>query len=611
MYNEFFGFREKPFNVTPDPRFFYANSAYEEAYASLVYGIQERKGFISLIGETGTGKTTLLRRVMASLAEPNHFVYLCYSTPSFEEFLTFICSDLGLEVEGKGYLGKIQTLNNFLLTSLQQGGTGILLVDEAQNIGETVLENLRLLSNLETATEKLLQIVLVGQPELEKKLARPNLRQLKQRIAVQCRLDRLKEREVGPFIFSRLRTIGYEQKELFPPESIHRIALYSRGTPRLVNIICDNALLITYSISQKVVTPEIIDEVARDLQLRSEGILQERETVRPVAWQGAEKRMQEKEETLSAPWEVSPKVEGYQAEGPTSPSSPWVPVYRKRGNAFRIGLGALLAFLLLPALGVRPENIKDILQQAFSFWRQMSAQITTEPNTATKIDPRSPEQLPNSVLPPLSLSQPSRPSSPPDALAEQPVPSTQEPEGTKNKIGMEQKAGDTGPESREKQNPFVIVQSGTTISEIVQKTYGSLNILAVDLVKEFNPSIRDLDHIQAGEKVWLPPLNRETLLRKKTDGSYQLVLASFRSLGEAEKFSQKVRDRGFSTKVSPQRISTKILLQRVEIEDLPDLDAVNRAWELVDIRGVLVDSLPSNLRAGTSRGTVAIRPPVR
>ena len=108
MYNEFFGFQEKPFNVTPNPRFFYADAVHKEAYASLVYGIQERKGFVTLIGEAGTGKTTLLRRLMISLTEPNEFVYLCYSTPSFEEFLTFICVDLGLEVEGKGYLGKIQ-----------------------------------------------------------------------------------------------------------------------------------------------------------------------------------------------------------------------------------------------------------------------------------------------------------------------------------------------------------------------------------------------------------------------------------------------------------------------------------------------------------------------
>src|SRR5688572_16435257 len=269
MYNEFFGFQEKPFNVTPNLRFFYANAVHEEAYASLVYGIQERKGFVTLIGEAGTGKTTLLRRLMAGLTEPNAFVYLCYSTPSFEEFLTFICVDLGLEVEGKGYLGKIQLLGNFLLSILQKGGTGILLVDEAQNLGESVLENLRLLSNIETATEKLLQIVLVGQPELEKKLAQPNLRQLKQRVAVQCRLDRLKEREVGPFIFSRLRTAGYDKKDLFPPATIQRIALYSKGTPRLVNILCDNALLIAYSGSRYEISPEMVEEVARDLQLRA------------------------------------------------------------------------------------------------------------------------------------------------------------------------------------------------------------------------------------------------------------------------------------------------------------------------------------------------------
>src|SRR5215475_13074293 len=225
MYTTYFGLREKPFNVTPDPRFFYANPVYREAYASLLAGVQERKGFIVMTGEVGTGKTTLLRMLMKNLEATVRFAYLYNTTLSFEELLAYTCDDLDIHVEGEERLKRIQALNAFLIEQLKRGGTGVLLIDEAQNMGETVLENLRLLSNLETSTEKLLQIVLVGQPELEKKLARPNLRQLKQRIAVQCRLDRLKEREVGPFIFSRLRISGYERKDLFPPETIHRIAL--------------------------------------------------------------------------------------------------------------------------------------------------------------------------------------------------------------------------------------------------------------------------------------------------------------------------------------------------------------------------------------------------
>ncbi len=255
MYNSYFGFREKPFNVTPDPRFFYSNPVNQEAYASLLYGIRERKGFVVLTGEVGTGKTTLLRMLMNNLDATIRFVFFYNTTLTFEELVTFTCEELGLAVKGAGRLQKIQALNEFLIAQLKKGGTGVLLIDEAQNLAEEALENLRLLSNLETTSEKLLQIVLVGQPELEVKLNQASLRQIKQRIAVRSRLDRLKDREVGPFVAHRLSTVGYEGRDLFSAEAIENIAVYSKGIPRLINIICDNALLIAYASSKKRCPP--------------------------------------------------------------------------------------------------------------------------------------------------------------------------------------------------------------------------------------------------------------------------------------------------------------------------------------------------------------------
>src|SRR5262247_1527488 len=210
MYTTYFGLREKPFNVTPDPRFFYANPVYREAYASLLTGVQERKGFIVMTGEVGTGKTTLLRMLMKNLEATVRFAYLYNTTLSFEELLAYTCDELDIAVEGEGRLKRIQALNAFLIEQLRRGGTGVLLIDEAQNLGADVLENLRLLSNLETSTEKLLQIVLVGQPELESQLDRYALRPLKQRVAIQCRLERLDATEVGPFIHYRLSAAGYK-----------------------------------------------------------------------------------------------------------------------------------------------------------------------------------------------------------------------------------------------------------------------------------------------------------------------------------------------------------------------------------------------------------------
>ncbi|MGH7827293.1 MAG: ExeA family protein [Candidatus Binatia bacterium] len=267
MYASFFGFNEKPFNITPDPRFFYSNPLYNEVYANLLYAVKERKGFAALTGEVGTGKTTLLRKLMDDLALTARFVYFYNTNLTFEELLTFLCEELRLQVgRGDGRLGQIRALNRFLLEQRKKGGTGVLLIDEAQNLGQDVLENLRLLSNMETPTEKLLQIVLVGQPELKTKLDQPELRQLRQRIPIYCRLESLKEKEVGPFINYRLRAVGCKRDGLFTPEAIRKVAFHSNGIPRLVNVICDNALLIAYGNLQHVVSAEVIDEVAHDLE---------------------------------------------------------------------------------------------------------------------------------------------------------------------------------------------------------------------------------------------------------------------------------------------------------------------------------------------------------
>jgi general secretion pathway protein A len=280
MYATFFGFKEMPFSVTPDAYSFYRNPTYEEAYANLLYGVRERKGFMMLTGEVGTGKTTILRRLMEELGAVVPSVFFYNTTLSFEDLLTFICEELDLKINGSGQLAKVQVLNKFLIEQLKKGSTVVLFVDEAQNLRDDVFENLRLLSNLETFREKLLQIILAGQPELEAKLGRPELRQLKQRIFSHSRLDPLSEEQVAAFIDYRLKAVGYDRNDLFPRDAVREIASYSKGIPRLVNIICDNALLIAYGDSKKRVSSEIIKEVARDLQLgRAVTVSESRTTV--------------------------------------------------------------------------------------------------------------------------------------------------------------------------------------------------------------------------------------------------------------------------------------------------------------------------------------------
>ncbi|TMA10386.1 MAG: hypothetical protein E6J89_10610 [Deltaproteobacteria bacterium] len=269
MYNSYFGFREAPFSATSDPRFFYTNSLYQEAYATLHYGITAKKGLIVITGEVGTGKTTLLRKLMRNLEATIHPVFIFNTLLDFSELLRLTLRDLGLARKEESTLTMIEQLDDYLIGQLREGHVVSLLIDEAQNLTHEVLEGLRLLSNLETDKEKLLQIVLMGQPELERKLDRASLRQLKQRIAVHCQLAPLNGSEVSPYIDLRLRAAGYEGEDPFDSDAVGQIVLYSRGVPRLINIICDNALLNAYATSQKRVSIEMIHEVASDLQLKA------------------------------------------------------------------------------------------------------------------------------------------------------------------------------------------------------------------------------------------------------------------------------------------------------------------------------------------------------
>jgi general secretion pathway protein A len=267
LYEKHFGFLELPFSVTPDPRFFYNNSLHREAFVTLRYGIEARKGFIVITGEVGTGKTTLLRVFMHGVESTIHTAFIFNPQLSFTDLIRAILTDLGIAHSTEGRLTLLEKLNDYLIEQLKKGHVVAILVDEAQDLSDEVLEELRLLSNLETDSEKLVQIVLMGQPEFERRLDRPELRQLKQRIALRCRLTPLPRDEVGAYINYRLKTAGYEGKGLFDARAVERITLYSQGIPRLINVICDNALLIAYASSKKRVSAEMIEEVAWDLQL--------------------------------------------------------------------------------------------------------------------------------------------------------------------------------------------------------------------------------------------------------------------------------------------------------------------------------------------------------
>ena len=268
MFESQFGFRETPFGVTPDPRFFYGHPLYLEGLAALVHGIESKKGFMLVTGEVGTGKTILLRKLMRHIEARVHFVFVSNSHLTSYGLTELMVQNVGLSNKEKSRLEMIQDLNNYLIQQLRIGRTVALLIDEAQKLSDEALEGLCDLSNLETDEEKLLQIVLVGQPELLTKLSKPSLRRIKQRIAIRHRLCSLQTTsEIDHYIRHRLQIVGYDGPEIFTKEAVEAVLHYSGGTPRLINILCDTSLAMAAVTGRKKVSPYMLMRAAGGLSL--------------------------------------------------------------------------------------------------------------------------------------------------------------------------------------------------------------------------------------------------------------------------------------------------------------------------------------------------------
>jgi general secretion pathway protein A len=247
MYTEFYGLREKPFSLSPDPRFLFLSDSHREALAHLLYGIEQGEGFIAITGEVGTGKTTLCRTLLQRLEPGSEIAFLFNPQLSGLELLQAITAEFGLPTEGKSRRDLMEQLDRFLLTKKQEGRRVLLLIDEAQNLDSEALEQVRLLSNLETETQKLIQIVLIGQPELDAMLESPHLRQLRQRISVRWRLSPLSASETREYVRHRLRVAAGGPREIFTEMALREVHRRSGGIPRVVNRLCDRALLAGYS----------------------------------------------------------------------------------------------------------------------------------------------------------------------------------------------------------------------------------------------------------------------------------------------------------------------------------------------------------------------------
>ncbi|MBI4335336.1 MAG: AAA family ATPase [Candidatus Omnitrophica bacterium] len=259
MYTNFYGLKENPFNVTSDPNFLFMSSRHREALAFLTYGIDHRKGFLEITGEIGTGKTTLCKALLNRFDARVKTAFVINPDLSELQLLESIAGDFGLELPKRSNkLAIFHLLNRFLIHQLSLKNNVVLIIDEAQNLRTTILEQIRLLSNLETEKEKLIQIVLVGQPQLRDKLNSPGLAQLRQRIGIRYHIAPLDRKEIGGYIEHRLKVAGSDGGIRFSDEAIDEIYRFSEGIPRLINMICDRALLFGFVLETRCISPDIV-----------------------------------------------------------------------------------------------------------------------------------------------------------------------------------------------------------------------------------------------------------------------------------------------------------------------------------------------------------------
>jgi general secretion pathway protein A len=266
MYLKFYGLKEKPFSVTSDPNFLYLSKKHREAISHMQYGIQERMGFLEITGEIGTGKTTICKALLNTLDEHTKTAFLLNSNLSEIQLLEAIVTDFGIRLKNKNKITMLSELNKFLLEQLKCNNNTVLIIDEAQNLKSSLLEQIRLLSNLETEKEKLLQIVLVGQPELKEKLASKELEQLRQRIAIRYHILPLNRDEVDAYVCHRLNIAGSEGKTFFTENAVSSIYRFSGGVPRLINIVCDKALLAGFAADKRDIDADMIKKCSREIE---------------------------------------------------------------------------------------------------------------------------------------------------------------------------------------------------------------------------------------------------------------------------------------------------------------------------------------------------------
>jgi len=506
MYLGFYGFAKEPFNITPDPEFLYFSPSHKEAFAAVTYGIENRKGFIVLTGEVGTGKTTILRSYLDRADRDEiECVYVFDPNLSFPDLLRLLLHEMGHEIAQREATWMLQWLHWSLVRRYQSGRNVAVIIDEAQNIPVETLEQLRMLSNLETTKEKLVQIVLVGQPELKKKLDLESLRQLKQRIAVRATLQPLTREESREYLRHRVEQASARLDDVFAPAAVKAMVRYGKGIPRRLNIVASNALLTGYGSQRRPVTARIVREVIAELEGTS---------LRPwMKWVAGAfaallvvfglsfglSRMMPPE---AAPYPPPPAAQ------PSAPA-PAQPVSTDRvGVALQMMTKSVSEPRPMPAEPaapvVAPAPKSDAAPAPAPAEPVVSASAPPEPQ-AQAVSEKPPEAPPaeNKAAPP----EPSAPEAKPVEAATPPAQDTPKPEDAKPKPTTKEKPVKVSPEVESASIMTTrVAKPGDTLTKLVGEVYGACNKRLFDAVRQRNPSVTNPDIVLIGQTLVFPEM---------------------------------------------------------------------------------------------------------
>lgn len=523
MYLDFFKFKKSPFNITPDPDFLFLSPSHKEASASIFYGIETRKGFIAVTGEVGVGKTTILRSYLeATDSEKIKIVYIFNATLPFNRLLKQICSELGIQPGLESPSELVEMLFHFLIEEYKNDRNVVLIIDEAQNIPVATLERLRMLSNLETSQDKLMQIILVGQPEFDAKLELPQLRQLKQRIAIRSHIQALTGEESLAYINHRLMRSSLFHNPVFTPKALKLIVKSARGIPRSINVLCDNALVTAFGYQRKPVDHKIIKEVIRDFHAgRPRSGLRWKFFALSTAiavlaaalylsWSPKLHVIYSSVEKKSFSSKPSPSVAG--AAKAVQPK-----VLRSSGNI--AGANSLPAISRPNVLAEKADQEKKVppvveKSRAPMVSKPKAVASNRDGNIPSVSAPRDRAVSPVSGLRP-SVASPSvstAPSAVPVGVAatgaRTHLPKTDEPLPVKPSLAKQAKMQSLPPETIPKGNrqSSMVVKKGDSVNKLLLDIYGRVNASTLASFRNLNPQIKNLNKIEAGKKIFLPPV---------------------------------------------------------------------------------------------------------